>query len=106
MKTLTQLQKGKAMAGKKVEYLWFVEPLDSETNNVFAETIGDDSDYSVGVICNDGSRHNLWRCPWKLVYAFQRARRQKGLHFRIFNSTNGGKIRECTFLYRKVEKVA
>lgn len=68
--------------------------------NLFAETIGDDTNFSEQV-CQDEQRRWLWQCQWKLIYAFQRARRSKGLQFRIFNRANGGKIRECTFLYKK-----
>lgn len=86
------------MGNQRIEYEWFVEPLDAHTNGVFAETIGDDTNYS--------EETNQWRCSWKLVYAFQRARQSKNLRFRIFSRANNGKIRECTFLYKRIRQLA
>jgi len=85
---------------KQTGCVWFIEPLDSNTNIAFDQQISDDN-FTAGVLCEDGKRHNLWECPFWLLASFQRSSRTMGLQFRIFNRFGNGQIRECEFLYRK-----
>ncbi len=85
---------------KRIGYVWFVEPLDSNTNIAFSQQISDDNFLS-SIFCQDGQRRDLWQCTFRLLTAFQRSSRIMGLQFRIFNRFGNGQIRECKFLYYK-----
>jgi hypothetical protein len=88
----------------KIEYEWYVEPLDSYTNSVFGEQL---SDYGER-LCDDGRNHPLWPCPKETLLGFVRSRRQLSIKFHIFNRVadqNHSVIcRDVTSLYIKKQK--
>jgi len=54
------------------------------------------------VKCEDGKKHNLWRCSWNFVISLYKSKRNFGLNFRSYNKEGTqGKIRDCTFLFKK-----
>ena len=84
----------------KREYEWFLEPKDSYTNEVILKNI-DDENASLDVVCEDGERRNLWRCPSGKVFMLWRSRSDLQIRFRIFSrELPNGKIKDCTFLFR------
>lgn len=85
---------------EKRGYVWFVEPMDSNTNMVIAQELSEENFGRVK--CEDEKKHNLWRCPVNFVLSLQKSKRSLGLNFRIYNKErNQGKIRDCTFLFEK-----
>ncbi len=85
----------------KREYMWFIEPLDSNTNKVLS---GELTMFGRKVLCEDGEKHNLWNCSWDFVSSFKKSRSDKNLKFNVFNRCGKGQIREFKFPYLKKRK--
>lgn len=85
------------------EYEWFLEPLDSNTNEIVARVLPDEN-FSENVICGDGKEHKLWACDWAFVFIMKESKGALGAKFRIFNRCGRGPIRECKFLYQGKRK--
>jgi hypothetical protein len=84
---------------------WFVEPLDSHTNAVFARELPEE-DLCQKIFCADGFTRTFWRCPWPLVKFFWESRVSEGLNFEVLNICGlnrriAGRVRIKTFLLRK-----
>ena len=95
------------------DYAWFIEPLDQNTNSAVTqllqelpEVVSLDNSFMPQTLCQDGQRHNLWRCPFEVVTAMRKNKLQMNLKFNVFNRHMGGQIREAKFLKRKRRHVA
>lgn len=86
----------------KREYEWFLEPTGnvSFTNEVLGKNLGEENAME-GVLCQDGKKRNLWRCPSGMVIMLWRSRSNLKITFRIFSKAlPNGQVRECTFLFK------
>ena len=88
---------------RKREYVWFIEPLDSATNEVLSREIRGER-FCREAICEDGKKRNLWVCSWSFVSAFKKSKSALALKFKVFNCCSGGKIREFKFPYLRKRK--
>jgi hypothetical protein len=87
----------------KRNYVWFIEPLDSGTNETISQELPE-MNFWQSVICEDGRKHNLWSCDSDFVSKMRKSKRNLNLNFKIFNQRDGSQIRECKFLYPKKRK--
>ncbi len=86
------------------EYIWYIEPLDSDTNETISQELPVQN-FSRGIICQDEKTHNLWECSYNFAYAFFRSRRTLDLRFNVYNKkSRHGQIRRCDFLFIKSRK--
>jgi hypothetical protein len=85
------------------EYTWFLEPLDSITNNALASELAE-TNFLREAICSDGEKRNLWQCEYPLVNAFIRSRRIKNFKFNVFIKEGGGGIRKWNLYPKKKPK--
>jgi hypothetical protein len=87
------------------QYIWYIEPLDKETNETIAQALQEVSDSRetmlIGVRDNTGISHNLWRCPMDLLLLLQRSKNQMNLRFEVFGQQGKGQIRKKTFLFKR-----
>lgn len=83
----------------KRTYEYFLEPKDNHTNEVISKNVGS-GNFLENVMCADGQKHNLWKCPSGLVFMLWRSRSNLKIRFKIFNREGNGKIRDCTILYK------
>ncbi len=85
----------------KREYIWFVEPLNSDTNKVIAQQLAE-SNFNSEIVCADRKRHNLWTCPNQFAMSLVESKGSFNLHFKIWGKQGcHGKIRDKTFLFSK-----
>ena len=83
------------------EYIWFIEPLNSDTNEVIAEQLPA-SDFNREIVCVDGRNHNLWKCSHQFAMSSVESKESFNLHFKIWGKQGRhGKIRDKTFLFSK-----
>jgi len=85
------------------QYTWFIEPLDYTTNVLVFNEVGD-GNFSDNVLCADGQKHNLYKCPRKTVYSLCKSKTMLNLKFNIFIREGNGKIRQNKLLYQKAAK--
>lgn len=84
----------------KREHEWFLEPRDSHTNEVISKNVGEENILQ-NVVCADGQKHNLWRCPSGMVTMLWRSRGNLKIRFQIFSrELPNGKIRNCTLIFK------
>lgn len=83
---------------------WYMEPLDTHTNEMFAQNIPG-NDTCPQKMCGDGVRRDLWRCSRKELHRFDEDRNEKGLSFQSY-SQNGphGQIRPYTPAAERVKR--
>lgn len=81
------------MATRHREYFWYLEPLDSHTNEVIGKYLWEDENAETSRLCADGIRRNLWRCQWCDVERFQNSRQDLKLKFKVFVQEGQGQIR-------------
>jgi len=84
------------MAKKKVRVFWFVEPLDANTNKVIAQELAEEAEERKmrNLICQDGKRHNLWQCPFRLIQRLFLSQETLHLKFKVYTRQGShGKIR-------------
>lgn len=85
----------------KREYIWFVEPLDSDTNEVISQQ-PTENNFNSGIVCADGQRHNLWTCSYQLATSLTKSKKSLDLHFKIWGKEGRcEKIRDKTFLFNR-----
>ena len=83
------------------EYIWFIEPLNSDTNEVIAQQLAE-SNFNEAIVCVDGKRHNLWTCSNQFAMSLVKSKESLDLHFKIWGKQGRhGKIRDKTFLFSK-----
>ena len=86
----------------KREYEWFLKPTGNvaHTNEVLSRNISEENAMQ-DVLCQDGKKRDLWRCPSGIVFMLWRSRSNLKITFRIFSrELPNGKIRDCTFLFK------
>lgn len=76
----------------RIKYQWFVEPLDSLTNETISRELTEENCLR-GALCADGKKRNLWSCDYSLISKLRRSRKI-GLKFNVFVRQGGGKIRQ------------
>jgi hypothetical protein len=85
----------------KVVCTWFVEPLNSYTNEMVsrAQEFLSEDNVCRGVICADGKSHNLLRCKdYSLISKLFRSKAtDSSLSFRIWAQQGGATIRRWEF---------
>lgn len=72
---------------KERSYRWYVEPLDSHTNEVIGryDRFHDEIFCLFGVICDDGKKHDLWECESRSTLTkIENSKRELNLHFSIW----------------------
>jgi len=86
-------------------WIWFLEPKDDNTNQIIARHCLEE-DFLSQVVCEDGLRHNLWRCSEALRTALLASKKRLRLKFSVFSSQDSGPIKNVDFLYsaRKTRK--
>jgi len=88
----------------KPRYIWYVEPLDSSTNEIIARHIIEKDPFSEvhSIRFADGRKHNLWECDFRTAITFWRSRKSLSLKLKIFFQRERGKIKPCpSFLLKK-----
>ena len=76
------------------EYIWFAEPLDSDTNEIIAQQLPA-SDFNSEIVCVDGRKHNLWTCSNQFAMSLVESEKSLDLHFKIWGKQgHHGKIRD------------
>ncbi|MFH1656761.1 MAG: hypothetical protein ABH956_03245 [Candidatus Nealsonbacteria bacterium] len=92
---------------RKIECIWYVEPLDSFTNNIIMrelEEIGGIIDTRRNSPCSDKKRHNLIQCPsFAFLKFLWESINDLHIKFNIFNQQGNGQIRPFSNgLFRKM----
>ncbi len=83
------------------EYIWFIEPLNSDTNEVIALQL-EKENFNSEIVCADKRRHNLWTCSNQFAMSLTESKESFNLHFKIWGKQGRpGKIRDKTFLFSK-----
>ena len=76
------------------QYAWWVHTVHPEANDAVARALAahDDADESacMEVLCRDGIRRDMWRCPYGLVVRLKRSPRLRRL-VEIFRQSGNGK---------------
>lgn len=87
-------------------YIWYVEPLDPQTNAAIAGVLPEE-DAIDNMRCENGMLRDVWRCKRSCVTRLLAARTQLKLTFRIFRREGDyGKIREWTFEQKPTHRKA
>lgn len=86
----------------KPEYTWYIEPLDSDTNQTISRQLTESAEenFSPKIVCGDGKQRNLWRCSYEFALSFVRSKDSLELKFKVWGKTGRhGKITKKTFLF-------
>jgi len=96
----------------KTKCLWYVEPLDSDTNEAFDRALLH-PEFHCNVADDKKKRHDVLECPLDALEKFCRSRSGQGLRFNVFGrpiyNRTVGPLRDCNFLFfrrRKRKKIA
>ena len=73
-----------------MSYVWYVEPLNDVTNEYISRELPPE-DALRDQACEDGKRHNLWRCQYWFVALLNRS--QQSLRFAAWVQEGNGQIR-------------
>lgn len=87
----------------KSAYIWFVQPMDKDTNDVVGRQCHED-DFCHEIRCEDGECRDLWKCTREVMSALVASRRTMRLKFKVFCQAREGKIRDVSFLFLKKRK--
>ncbi|MDO9510055.1 MAG: hypothetical protein Q7J14_02075 [Candidatus Magasanikbacteria bacterium] len=97
------------MATNNKNYEWFIEPLNSDTNESFSDYLnskGERIDLLPNLIDNKGKGHSCYRVPYTVVNHINKLRLEI-LKFKVYNrEKNSGPIREWTLFKKKISKKA
>jgi len=94
------------MPRKERAYTWFAEPLGdvAHANKVIARFVEELVDVSPSfhenIRCADGKKHNLWDLPQSAAAKLWASRNSLDVSIKIWCREGGGKIKDCTFLFR------
>jgi len=95
------------MGKEKKCYEWFIEPLNSDTNESFANYLnvkGEKIDLLPSLIDNKSKEHSCYRVPYQIINHINKLRLET-LKFKVYNrDKNFGPIREWTLLKKKPSK--
>ena len=89
---------------EKPVHKWFIEPLDSKTNEVLArnQQFLCEEQTLDGVWCSDGKTHKLWGCKdYGFVNKMRNSRVDLRLKFKVWHQQSQGQIREWVFPNKK-----
>jgi len=78
------------------KYVWYVEPLDSDTNSAISDYLKESSITAEckSVLCADGKKRNLWRCnSFDLVQALRNSKKSLNLRFKVYIKEGRGSVR-------------
>ncbi|MGD0576684.1 MAG: hypothetical protein ABSA74_01235 [Candidatus Staskawiczbacteria bacterium] len=93
------------MARKEREYTWYLEPRGdfAWSNEVISKNVKNPEDFLIGVICEHGETHDLWRCLPGEVFKIWQSRKNWGKNFKvgIFAQEGKSQIRDVTEWYRR-----
>ena len=88
-------------------YEWFIEPLNSETNESFAEYLnskGEQIDLLSNLFDNTGKTHSCYRIPYHIVNHINKLKLEY-MKFKVYNrDKNSGPIRVWTLFGKKPDK--
>jgi len=89
------------MGNKRREHYWYVEPLDTHTNEVFSRILPPQN--AKGQIQTNKGKRNLWLCAsFGDVVLFRESREQIKISFGVFvQEGRNGAIRERTKLFAR-----
>jgi len=80
-------------------YVWYVEPLDSHTNEVIAKQLIAIS-LCCTEVCADRKRHELWTCSHQFAMSLVKSKEDLNLRLKIWGKEGrNGKIHDKTFLF-------
>ena len=85
---------------KKKKYRWFIQPLDSHTNQVLAAEITEEN-LRRDVVCGDHKKRNLWQCEYPMVNYLMKSRSALKIRFRVFVQAGEGVVREWNLTRRR-----
>lgn len=86
---------------RKVRYEWFIESLDSHTNEVIMRECPAEETLRK-VLCGDGASRDLVRCGYELIAKLIKSEFDLNIRFRIFNRLGrNGKIRDTTSVFKR-----
>jgi len=89
---------------KKRKTYWFVEPLNSLTNEAIARELAKTSDISetIGLDVGDDSRHDVFQLPsYHLISLLYAGKVKFGFKFKIYRRQGRGQAREWLFGEKK-----
>jgi len=84
------------------KYRWFVEPLDSHTNEIIAKEVGEENLMKDAPCANN--KKNLWQCDYSIVAYLMRSCQKLQAKFRIFVQEGNGTIREWNLANKEQKK--
>ena len=89
----------------KKKYVWFVQPLNSHTNEVLSRELAEENLWH-SIFCEDGITRTLWECPIRIIRYLWESKNSLGIEIKVYNVCGpskkfSGRIRECTFLFKK-----
>lgn len=79
------------MPKQKRTYAWFIEPLDSHSNEVLAKYLRNDQSQEQ-ITCGDGMSHDVWECSAPQRAYVQKSISDRKLKVRFWRRTGGGQI--------------
>jgi len=85
------------------EYTWYVEPLDTQTNEVIAREAQSHGLMEERELRPEGSKNplNMWRCQHLFIERLERSKKQLGIRFKIYNREGSGQLRQVIFSKKK-----
>lgn len=82
-------------------YTWFIEPLDSHTNEVLARELPEEN-FCRNMLCEDGKERDLWECKSQFVSYLRKSAKCLHIRFKVYvRESRYGKIRLADFLDKK-----
>jgi len=85
------------------DYSWYVEPLDSHTNEVLAREL--DDCWSDELKDGDGRFHQVWRCPdYSFITRLRQSRDNLQIDFVIYSRKGNGPIRRPPFVLSSMHR--
>ena len=73
------------------EYTWFLEPLDSHTNEAISREV-DENSSKRDVLCSDKKKRDLWECLYSGLTKFRRSKTQLSLKFQVWRRKGAGAV--------------
>lgn len=78
------------MARKKPACIWYIEPLNSDTNSVIGHVLCGHTDANEQVPCADGNVRDLWQCNHAFVARCYRDKNHLCLQFCVWRKIGNG----------------
>jgi hypothetical protein len=98
---LTESEENVPKLRRKISYEWFVEPLNSHTNEVIMKRCSAEETLDE-FMCGDGTPRNLIRCTFRFITFLVESQVILKIKFRIFKRQGvSGKIKDIDSFVRK-----